>query len=110
MATLTRTATHAASLRLSALRADAARIKAEADALTRELRPALAHWGPMALGTGRSLYVTEASERTTYNAEALRTLAVSLGATPDAIAACATVSAVSPSVRERNTDPDDYAA
>lgn len=107
---ITRTMTHANAVTLSGLRAQIASLKAEADALTITLRPALAHWGAMALGTGQSMYVTEASERTTYDPAALRTLATMLGATPEQIAACAIVSPVAPSVRERKTHAGDYAA
>lgn len=97
---LTLTRTRDAATRLLTLRSEIAERKAEADALTATLRDALPHWGPVNTGT-RSVFLAAGSTRKGWSTDALLTLARSLGATDAQIEACATLTPVSPSVRDR---------
>ncbi len=104
---LTLTRTRAAAARLLANRAEAAALRAEADALTLTLRDALPHWGPVATGNGRSVFIAAGSLRKGWDADALATLARAHGATDAEIDACRKVTATAPAVRDRTTVPDD---
>lgn len=98
---LTLTATRAAAARVLTLRAEISERKAEADRLSADLRDALPRWGG-AVNTGaRTVFLSAGSERKGWDADSLVTLAQSLGATPEQIDACRTVTTVAPAVRDR---------
>lgn len=105
---ITLKATRAACASLLSVRASLASLKAEESALTDVLRSALSAdaWGPVSVGTD-TVYVSESSERRGYDSAALVRLATTLGATPEALAACQTVTPVRGSVKSRKARSTD---
>jgi len=107
MSVLTLTATRALCAELLVVRIAKAEAALRESLILSDLRPSLERWEAVNATGTTTVYVTAGSLRTSPDADALATLARSLGATDAQIAQCVKTSAVSPSVRERNARPTD---
>jgi len=104
---LTLTATRETASTILANRATIRSLTDANSALSDTLRPALVRWGAVVTDSGRTVYVTEASERVTPDADALATLARAYGAPESAIAECVKRTPVAASIRDRASKATD---